>query len=52
MDISSVASTIASSTSQDGITNSLIRGTENLAAVQATILFQSIGLGNSVDVHA
>lgn len=51
MDINS-ATTAAADSSQNAISLSLIKSTENIAAVQVSILMGSLGIGNNVNTFA
>ena len=50
--LSSIASSLAAANVADGVNTSLLRSVNNLAQVQTSLLFASLGIGNSIDTYA
>ncbi|GAC1392712.1 MAG: hypothetical protein NVSMB31_11180 [Vulcanimicrobiaceae bacterium] len=52
MDVSSIATGLASAQIAGGVQTSVLKSVENLAADQVARLFNSLGLGQNVDTLA
>jgi hypothetical protein len=53
MDIGNIAQALAAATPVNAtVGDSVLRSVNNLAAVQTSILFKSIGIGGSIDAFA